>query len=90
MNSSHFRFSKLVSPQYGPYWAATPKSDFLLHPASITNSVNQLTSLEIMISNMTISSNKQQASVYFDYYNVRGLNDGVYADVVTIQTNNGA
>lgn len=90
MNSSHFRFSKLVSPQYGPYWAATPKSDFLLHPASITNSVNQLTSLEILISNMTISSNKQQASVYFDYYNVRGLNDGVYADVVTIQTNNGA
>lgn len=60
----------------GVYWAAEPKVDFSLDSEEST---------DISITGILVSTDSDQARVYFDYYNIDGLNDGVYSCLIAVK-----
>jgi hypothetical protein len=78
-NAPGLSFKSFSSSFYGQYWGAICTS-----PLDIKN--NQ--SITIDLTNVKIASQAGQVPVYFDYYNISGLNDGVYQETVSIQASN--
>lgn len=70
-------FEALHDDQYGAYWGATPApgADVSLSPGQ---------ALTVTLANVVAASGGSQASVYFDYYAVQGVNDGVDVAIVAI------
>jgi len=60
----------------GPYWAATPAAQVDLPPGK---------SFDITVSGLNAVANAVQAEVSTAYYNVHGVSDGVFVDLVIIQ-----
>ncbi|MDF2627836.1 MAG: hypothetical protein K0R39_1667 [Symbiobacteriaceae bacterium] len=71
-------FQSFASSKYGQYWAATPVGS----PVTLQNTET----LRISVANLAAAAGALQAQVYFDYYNVDGLNDGVYAELLAVQS----
>lgn len=69
-------FKSFTDARYGQYWAATPEQ-----PTAVASGQT----LSISVNNLIASTASAQAQVYFDYYNVDGLSDGVYADLLAVQ-----
>jgi hypothetical protein len=69
-------FQTFASPQYGAYWAAAPTAGVALPAAG---------SLQIAVGGLVPSAAGSQAQVSFDYYAIDGIDDGVFADVLTVQ-----
>lgn len=67
----------MSSPKYGDYWALTPVYN---QPIKLEHGG----SINISITNIKATSSMTQAQLYFDYYNIDGLNDGVYEELVTL------
>ena len=77
LSAAGWSFKALQDAQYGSYWAATPVS-------AVTLPARQ--PLIINVANVNAVNNASQAQVYFDYYDVQGINDGVDIAIVAIQT----
>jgi hypothetical protein len=69
-------FQLFTSPQYGAYWAAAPQTGVVLGEGA---------SLTVEVANLIPTAAASQAQVYFDYYEIDGLSDGVYVDVLAVQ-----
>ncbi len=69
-------FKALSDAQYGAYWGATPTAVQELAPDD---------SFTVSLANVQASSGATQAQVYFDYYDVQGVSDGVDVAVLAIQ-----
>jgi hypothetical protein len=69
-------FRSHATPEYGAYWAASPTADVTLGEAA---------ALVIAVSGLVPARAGGQARVFFDYYAIDGISDGVYADVLTVQ-----
>jgi hypothetical protein len=69
-------FQLFTSPQYGAYWAAAPQTGVVLGEGA---------SLTVEVANLIPTAAASQAHVYFDYYEIDGLSDGVYVDVLAVQ-----
>jgi hypothetical protein len=70
-------FKSFVSQKYGQYWAATPTAAVPLENGEFIN---------ITVKNLVVSASGTQAHLYFDYYGVIGLNDGVYGELLAVQS----
>lgn len=71
-----WRFQALSDARYGAYWAATPAG------APVTVAAGE--SVTITLANVAATRTATQAQVYFDYYDVQGVNDGVDVAIVAI------
>jgi hypothetical protein len=69
-------FQSFSSPQYGAYWAAAPAADVVLADGA---------GVAIAVTGLVPSPPGAQAQVSFDYYAIDGVDDGVFADVLTVQ-----
>jgi len=76
LSAPGWTFKNLSDATYGQYWAATPAQ-----PVTLEKDM----SIEINVTNLIVSATGAQAQAYFDYYNIDGLNDGVYADLLAVQ-----
>lgn len=77
LSAPGWRFKLFNDPRYGNYWAAAPAD------AAIT--VHHNKTITIDVENVVALSSIVQAYVYFDYYNVDGLQDGVFDDLIAVQ-----
>jgi hypothetical protein len=68
-------FGNFTSPQYGSYWAATPSTALTLAPKQ---------QCQLSLTGLIPAAVGSQAQVNFDYYDIDGIDDGVFADVLTI------
>jgi hypothetical protein len=72
-----WHFACLSDAIYGRYWAATPAQ-----PAALAR--GQPLSIGVSGLMTTDDASVTQGNVYFDYYDLEGLGDGVYAELVAI------
>jgi hypothetical protein len=73
-------FQAFASPQYGAYWAAAPSAPVeLAHGESI----------EFAVTNLLAAAEVAQTRAYFDYYHLAGVNDGVFAQAMTVESRGG-
>lgn len=70
-------FQCFDSPRYGAYWAAAPAARVALAPDR---------GLEIAVTNLLVAADATEGRVFFDYYAIDGLNDGIFADALAVQT----
>ena len=72
-------FAARQDDRYGAYWAATPAAGapVTLAPGAV---------LSVTLANVVAAGSGSQAQVYFDYYGVRPIDDGVDVAVVAIDT----
>jgi hypothetical protein len=77
LSAPGWSFELFTSAQYGAYWAAAPQTGVVLDAG---------TSLAIAVTNLVPLATASQAQVYFDYYEIDGMSDGVYVDVLAVQT----
>ncbi|WCM63785.1 hypothetical protein [Paenibacillus polymyxa] len=68
-----------ITGKYRNYWAAIPTNPFTLQTGE---------SMIIELAGVNVSSDKEQAYVSFDYYNIEGLHNGVYQEIVRIKNPN--
>ncbi|HEY5981822.1 MAG TPA: hypothetical protein VIT41_19520 [Microlunatus sp.] len=68
-------FQSFTSPQYGPYWAAAPTAALTLGPGE---------QLRLSVAGLIAAPVGSQAQVTFDYYDIDGIDDGVFVDVLTV------
>lgn len=73
--SEQWQFAKFQDEFYGVYWAAMPASPLTLNNGS---------SVQISAANVIVTASGTQAQVYFDYYAVEGVNDGVSAELLAV------
>jgi len=76
LQATNWTFTYLADSLYGNYWAATPTGDFQLKGGE---------EFSIKVSNLVVDTDKQQIMIFFDYYNVTNINDGVYQDLLSIK-----
>ena len=70
-------FKSFVSDKYGKYWAATPTAPVTLESGEL---------ITITVKNLAVYASGTQAHLYFDYYGIIGLNDGVYSELLAVQS----
>jgi hypothetical protein len=69
-------FQPMTDARYGPYWAAARTRDALkLFPGE---------SRTIEVRGLAAAAGVVQGQVLFDYYNVAGASDGVYAEMMAV------
>lgn len=73
-----WRFEALTDARYGSYWAATPDgAPVMLAPGE---------QLAMTLANVSIAAGtRAQSRVYFDYYHLAGVDDGVDETILTVQ-----
>jgi hypothetical protein len=76
LQAANWTFTYLSDALYGSYWAATPTGEFQLKGGE---------DFSIKVSNLVVDTEKQQITIFFDYYNVTNINDGVYQDLLSIR-----
>jgi hypothetical protein len=75
LGGAGWTFKMFTSEKYGAYWAATPDQ---------TVSLPNGESISFTVANLIVATGAAQAQVYFDYYYIDGLNDGVFAELMTV------
>jgi hypothetical protein len=68
-------FANYTSPEYGSYWAAAP---------SAALPVARNGQFQLSLTGLVAAAVGSQAQVNFDYYDIDGVDDGVFADVLSI------
>ena len=71
-----WRFTVIADTTFGSYWAATPTREMALAGGA---------DFTIHVSNLTVDTDKQQITIYFDYYKVVNVNDGSYLDLLSVR-----
>ena len=77
LTGSGWTFQPFTSPQYGTYWAAARTTALTLGPGEQTR---------LAVTNLVAAGVGSQAQVVVDYYDVDGIDDGVFADQLSITT----
>jgi hypothetical protein len=73
-----WRFQALSDARYGSYWAATPEG------APVTLAAGQ--QLKVTLANVAVAAGTQvQCRVYFDYYGLVGIDDGIDVALLALQ-----
>lgn len=75
IESKDWSFKCFNSIQYGSYWAATPLKAIICDPGK---------DITFNISKAMVATISGQAQVYFDYYDITGLNDGTDACLLNV------
>jgi hypothetical protein len=77
LTATDWTFGSFSDTRYGQYWAATPAK-------SVELAVGD--SIAITVSNLLPATDPAlvQANIYFDYYDLEGVSDGVYAELMAI------
>jgi hypothetical protein len=77
LSATDWTFGPFSDARYGQYWAATPAKSV---------DVASGDSLAITISGLLPATDATlaQANIYFDYYDLEGVSDGVYAELMSI------
>src|SRR5262249_24631180 len=70
-------FQPMNDQRYGAYWAATPTKDATIEPKG---------TITIAVSGLTPATDIVQAQIYFDYYDLDGVSDGVSVELVSVQS----
>lgn len=70
-------FKALKDSRYGNYWAATPDNEVQLKTGE---------SVTVTLSNLKTSAQTGQVQMYFDYFRITGLNDGIDATIITLKS----
>ncbi|MDX2361884.1 MAG: hypothetical protein QNK23_13830 [Crocinitomicaceae bacterium] len=78
MEAENWDFKSLNDVKYENYWAATPKANVTLENDE---------SLTFTISSAKIADVGGQIQVFYDYYDITGLNDGVNSSLISITSN---
>ena len=76
LSAPGWAFKLFESPQYGPYWAAAPAQQKTLANGE---------SLAIEVTDLVAAKEIAQTRVYFDYYHLDGVNDGVSTQTIAVQ-----
>jgi hypothetical protein len=63
--------------RYGAYWAAAPAKDATIAPRE---------AITIAVTGLTPATGIVQAQIYFDYYRLDGVSDGVSVELVSVQS----
>ena len=77
ISSVDWVFKALNDDKYQNYWVATPSKDVTLEENK---------DIEFTLKNVIVSKIEGQANLYFDYYGIDGLNDGVTANIILISS----
>ena len=73
-----WRFAPLHDTRYGSYWAATPDGTAVTLPPG--------GHLAVELANLAVAAGtRAQAQVYFDYYGLTGIDDGIDVAVLAIR-----
>lgn len=75
-SATGWQFLSLTSPLYGYYWEATP-----LAPVTVLPGRNIL----FQLANVKTADEIGQHQLFFDYFNITGLNDGVGNCIITLE-----
>jgi hypothetical protein len=75
-SATNWSFKSLNDTRYGNYWAATPTRDLSLASGD---------ELLMQLANLRTADLSGQVQVYFEYFNITGLNDGVDAALITLK-----
>ena len=78
LQADGWTFQCFTDDLYGSYWAAGPADGRAL-------TLEGGASLSIHVDNLEVKTDKQQITIFFDYYNVTNINDGVYQDALSIK-----
>ena len=76
LSASGWAFQSFSSAQYGAYWAAAPTAPVTLAAAA---------QLQMAVTGLVASLPASQAQVWADYYAIDGIDDGIFADALTVQ-----
>ncbi|RPD42788.1 hypothetical protein [Chitinophaga barathri] len=69
-------FKNLQNPYYGSYWGGTPGAAVILEAGQ---------SLAFHLRNVKTTAQVGQVQVFFDYYNITGINDGTDASIINTE-----
>jgi hypothetical protein len=79
LTAADWNFVSFSDARYGQYWAAVPAKKIELAPGgSVSIAVSGL----IPVTDATLV----QGNIYFDYYELDGVSDGVYSELVSVQS----
>ncbi|WP_141715832.1 hypothetical protein [Burkholderia ubonensis] len=76
LQADGWAFKCFTDDLYGSYWAAGPAEGLALGGGA---------RFSIHVNNLEVKTDKQQITIFFDYYNVTHINDGVYQDALSIK-----
>lgn len=76
LSAPGWTFQCFDDPRIGRYWAAAPIARVTLPPEA---------HLEVAVRRLFVVPTAIEGRAYFDYAAITGLNDGVYADALTVQ-----
>ena len=76
LSAPGWQFQMFSDATYGLYWAAAPAAAVTL-PSGAT--------LSFSVANVLAAKASAQAQVYFDYYGVEGVGDGLYEELIAIE-----
>lgn len=77
LSAPGWTFKLFESPQYGPYWAAAPEQQTTLANGD---------SISIAVTDLVAAKEIAQTRVYFDYYHLDGVNDGVSVQTIAVES----
>ncbi|MCR9072745.1 MAG: hypothetical protein NXI18_13585 [Alphaproteobacteria bacterium] len=80
LQADGWSFAAFTDALYGTYWCAA---------ASRAATLGAGDTLTVNISCLDIDTRKQQATFYFNYYGVSGINDGTFRNTVSVQAYQG-
>lgn len=73
--ADNWQFKLLNDQRYGFYWAMTPVSEVKVAPDH---------HVSVTLNNLKASNVTGQVQLYFDYYGITGINDGVDSTIITL------
>lgn len=79
LSLSGWTFSPLSDDRYKNYWGATPTNALTLENGD---------ELSISMNVPSVITTKVQTTISFDYFGITHINDGVYQDVLNVNSNN--
>jgi hypothetical protein len=74
-SAAGWQFKALNDQRFGNYWAATPLADVPLASGA---------SLYFNLDNVKTTAATGQIQLYYDYYTITGINDGVDGSIITL------
>lgn len=76
LSAPDWSFALQTDPVYGSYWSATPA----ITPVTLAS----MASIDVQLTGLTAASGVMQARVFFDYYALDGVANGVFAETVIV------
>ena len=75
LEADGWTFALFTDAALGKYWGAAPTREVTLAGGA---------DFTIDVDNVTVDTDKQQITIFFDYYEVTNVNDGAYQDLLSV------